>query len=327
MAFKPKNSGKEPSGDFEPRNLPTPKDGNRPARLSLIIDLGTQDREDFEETDGTKKPQKPCQQIVVFADLVKDVVDYGGKIGKQQYRMLLNKSFQGVPVGINFTTTPPKDAKGNLIQGKPWGLHPANLLTKVAKAVGKEEIIYDDRKNPNSLDIEQLLNEPFMINVEVKKTPALDKQTGEAKKDKEGKPIVYTNVNFKGATPLPMVAVLDAEGEDTGEEKLMKVPALTQPARCVTFESATVDDIQYIRPSIIKIIKQANDYAGSQMQAAIEAFEAKAAGNDDNDDEGEEAAAPAPAPAPATTKRKPAAAPKPQPKAVVGDDMDDDIPF
>jgi hypothetical protein len=45
MAFKPKNSGKEPSGDFEPRNLPTPKAGSRKARVSLIIDLGTQDRD------------------------------------------------------------------------------------------------------------------------------------------------------------------------------------------------------------------------------------------------------------------------------------------
>lgn len=322
MAFKPKNSGKEPSGDFEPRNLPTPQEGNRPARVSLIIDLGTQEREDFEEPDGTKKPQKPCQQIVAFADLVRDVVDYGGKIGKQQYRMLLNKSFQGVPVGINFTTTPPKDAKGNLIQGKPWGLHPANLLTKIAKAVGKEEIIYDDRKNPNSLDIEQLLNEPFMVNVEVKKTPHK-----EGKKDKDGKPIVYTNVNFKGASPLPMVPVLDSEGNDTGEEKLLAVPKLTQPARCITFESATVEDIQFIRPSIIKIIKQANDYAGSQMQKAIEAYEAQlaAAGSDDaGDDDQQQEEAPK-----ATPKaRKPAAAPKPQPKPAADmSDMDDDIPF
>lgn len=172
MAFKPKNTGGQRSdGDFEPRNLPTPRAGLRKARLSLIIDLGTQNREDFEEDDGTKKPQKPCQQVVAFADLVNDVVDYGGKIGKQQYRMLLNKSFQGVPVGINFTTVPPKDGDGNIVKGKPWSLHPANLLTKIAKAVDKEEVIYDVRGKAESLDISLLLDQPFMANVEVKKTP------------------------------------------------------------------------------------------------------------------------------------------------------------
>lgn len=312
--FKPKVTGGDRSDrEYEPRNLPTPRAGNRKARVSLIIDLGTQDREDFEDPNtGEKKPQKPCQQVVVFADLVNDVVDYGGKIGKQQYRLMLNKSFQGVPVGINFTTTPPKDAKGNTIQGKPWGLHPANLLTKLAKAVGKEEIIYEDKKNPNSLDISLLLDEPFMCQVEVKKT-----EHKEGKKDKDGNVIVYTNVNFKGAAPVPL----------DDDDNPMPVAELTQEARCITFDSATKEDIQFIRPSIIKLIKQANDYAGSQMQKAIEAYEAEQAeaAEDGGEQEQEEVQEEAPKPARA---KKEAAKPKAKPKsAPPEDEFDDDIPF
>lgn len=309
MAFKPKQKDRpQGDGDFEPRNLPTPRAGSRKARVSLIIDLGEQNREDFEEEDGTKKPQKPCQQVVVFADLVADKVDYGGKIGVQQYRMLLNKSFAGVPVGINFTTVPPKDKDGKLIQGKPWTLHPANLLTKLAKAVGEEEVILDDRKNPKSLDISLLLDKPFMCQVEVKKT-----EHKEGKKDKDGNLIVYTNVNFKGASTVPE--------DDDGEP--LPVAELTQPARCITFDNATVEDIQFIRPSIIKLIKQANDYEGSQMEKAIKAFEAnQAEAADEEEDEPKKEEAPK-----EKAKPKTAAKPKSKPTPPADEDDDEDIPF
>ena len=69
------------------------KAGSRKARISLIVDLESKNREDFEEKKtGEKRPQKPCQQIAVFADLVADTVDYEREIGKQHYRLLLNKS-------------------------------------------------------------------------------------------------------------------------------------------------------------------------------------------------------------------------------------------
>lgn len=311
MAFKPKNTGGGGGGQFEDTSkLPVPKSGNRKARVSLIVDLGEQKREDFEDPNtGELKPQKDCQQVVVFVDLVNDVVDYGGKIGKQQYRMLLNKTFQGVLSGINFALTPPKDAKGNTIMGKPWQLHPANMLTKLAKAVDKEEIIYDDRKNPNSLDISLLLNEPFMCQVEVKETPHK-----EGKKNADGELIVYRNVNFKGASAVPL----------DDDDNPIHVAELTQPARCVTFDNATVDDIQFIRPSIIKVIKKANDYEGSQMQEAIEAYEAANAGSSGEEEEEEKPAEKPkakPAAKPAAPKKKPASAP------VEDDGIDDDIPF
>ena len=183
MAFKPKQKNTTTTSTFEPRNFPVPKGGARKARVSLIVDLGTQIREPYEDQDGKRVEPKPCQQVAVFADLVADTVDYGGEIGKQHYRLMLNKSFAGVVQGINFAFVPPKDAKGNLLEGKPWTLHPANLLTKLAKAVGKPEVA-------TTGDIEQLLGEAFIAEVEVNESE--DKN---GKKDNDGNIIVYRNVN------------------------------------------------------------------------------------------------------------------------------------
>jgi len=317
--FKPMQSGrKSGDGDYEDtRNLPVPKSGSRKARVSLIVDMGVQDREDFEDPKTKeKKPQNPCQQVAVYADLVADVVDYGGNIGKQQYRLCLNKTFQGKVVGINFNTVAPKDAEGNLLKGKPWGLHPQNALTKLAKACDMEEITYEGN-HPESLDISLLLDQPFMAQVEVKET-----QHREGKKDKDGNVIVYRNVNYKGAAPVPTMQ--DPDDEDN--EIPMPVAALKQKPRCVTFDSATVEDIQFRRPGLIKQIKLANNYAGSQMQKAIEAYEAKMGGGS-NDDAGDEPQEEAPKAKPkakeqAKPKAKPASAPVSE-----FDDADSDIPF
>ncbi len=318
MAFKPKSTGGG-GGDYEYVNV-EPKAGNRYARISLIVDMGTQEREDFvDEKTGVSKPQNACQQVAVFADLVNDVVDYGGKIGKAQYRMLLNKSFKGEVTGTNFTTVPPKDGNGQMVKGKPWTLHPANLLTKLAKAVGKPEIIVDDNK-PSSLDIELLLNEPLLIDVEVKKTPAKDK------KDKDGNTVMYTNVNFKNASPIPPTT------NEEGDEVPAVVKKLTQPARCITFDNAKAEDIQFIRAGLLKQIKLAVNYAGSQMQAAVEAYEASKAesGDDQSDDQGGDdtpAPAPAPAPKPPAAKKTAAAAKKAAEAKPPAEDDDSDVPF
>jgi len=263
MAFKPANANNTSSSNqtYEKINYPTPKAGSRKARISLIVDLGVQEREDIYELDGKAvtadtegaicKPQKPCQQLAVFADLVADKVDYGGNIGEQHYRLLLNNSFAGKLKGINFTATPPKDAKGNTIVGGKWGFHPANLLTKVAKAVGKPEVV-------ESMDVEQLLDMPFMATVEVK-----TKDSG--KKDDEGNPIIYKNVNFKGATEVPL----------DDDDQPLPVAKLAQKAQCITFDNAKPEDIKLIRGNIIKQIKLASNYAGSQMEKAIQSFEAE----------------------------------------------------
>lgn len=259
MAFTPNTQKTNTTTTtFDPnRKYPEPKAGSRPARISLIVELGTQERPDFEDPKTKEvKPQKPCQQVAVFADLTHDVVDYGGEIGKQPYRLMLNKVFKGDIEGVNFTAVPPRDADGNMIPGRDWGFHPANLLSKVAKAVKKPEVI-------TTMDVEQLLDIPFMAQVEVKKTESKDK------KDDNGNPVVFTNINFKGANECPMI-----EDED-GNEVPMKVKPLALEAKCITFKNARKEDIKFIRNSLLKKIKLATDYEGSQMQRAIVAFEAE----------------------------------------------------
>jgi hypothetical protein len=295
--FKPANANKTGGNtakrDFDPnRKYPEPKAGSRPARISLIVDLGIQEREDFEDPDtGELKPQKPAHQVAVFADLTHDVVDYGGEIGNLPYRLCLNKTFQGKLEGVNFTAVPPRDAKGNMIEGKKWGFHPANLLTKIAKATGNPEVI-------ESMDIEVLLDKPFMATVEVKKTESKDK------KDDNGNPVVFTNVNFKGASEIP----------DLGDGPIAVKP-LPSPAKCITFDNATAEDLKTIRYSIIQKIKTATNYAGSAMQKAVEEFEASREQTTQ-----QEPPAAAEPPLAATRQRAPAP-PARQP------DFDDDIPF
>ena len=267
MAFRPKNSNTPRSNNSGENTglFPVPKAGSRKARVSLIVDLGEQNRPDFEdEKTGETKPQKPCQQVAIFADLVNDTVDYGGTIGKQHYRLLLNKTFAGEITGINFMFVPPKDAKGKIIEGKSWTLHPANLMTKLAKAVNKPDII-------ETGDIEQLLNCPFMAQVEVK-----EKDSG--KQNDKGEPIIYRNVNYKGCSEVP----LDDDDEP------MQVAELNMEPKCITFQNAKPDDIKFIRKKLIDMIKLANDYSGSNMEKAIKEYEAQQASVNDSDGEQEE---------------------------------------
>lgn len=311
MALKPKipqNSGNG-GGTFEnTSNLPTPRAGLRKARVSLIVDMGEQEREDFEDPKTkVKTPRDPAQQLAVFVDLVNDVVDYGGKIGMQQYRLPVNSVFKGEFKGINFSAVPQKDADGNILKDKdgkwlPFVLHPVSPLTKIAKASGRDDVI-------KSMDVEQLLDAPLMVDVEVKVTPHK-----EGKLDKDGKPIVYKNVNYKGPAKVPE--------DDDG--KPGEVKPLTAKPLCITFDNATKEMVQFIRPGLRKQIKLALDYAGSNMQKAIEAWEAENPISEAQKPAGDDSEAETPAPAPAARKRTPAPPPKP---ATGFDDMDDDIPF
>jgi hypothetical protein len=317
MAFKPRKTGSSSNQPREFQELPVPKDGPRPARVSLIVDLGTQEREDFVDAKtGETRPMKPCQQVAIFADLVNDKVDYGGEIGVQQYRLPLYRTFSGDIQGINFQAVPVKDADGNSVKdekGKQkWALPGASVITKLAKAVGKPEVSVQG--GADGLDIEKLLGLPFMAQVEVN---IVEKGEGEDKR-------VYKNVNFKGSSPIPMVPVIGEDGEPTGDEKPMAVAKLAATAKAISFDNATKEDIGFIRYGLRKLIKQALDYPGSAMQSAIEAWE------EENLKDGPEdsAAAPAPAPkvAPKPVEKKKATLPKP-PAAPETEAEADDAPF
>lgn len=301
------------NGDGVPRNFPVPKSGSRRARVSLIIDIGTQVRGDsYKLPDGTLcnedtpgaigTPQKPAKQVVVFADLVNDNVDYGGEIGKAQYRLLLNGSYSGVLKGVvHAINNPPKDAKGSTIKGGVWTMHPQNLLTKLAKATNMEEVIANGAIN-------RLLNKQFMAQVDVNEKPS-------GKMDTDGNEIIYKNVNFKGAS---QVAAVETGEEDENGNPIEAIPEFAQlktPAMIITFNNAKEENIKYIRPSIIKMIKLATDYAGTNIEKAIQAFEAKK-GQSNEEDGNTAQEAPA----------KPKAAEKPK-APVAQEDQAEDCPF
>ena len=148
--------------------------------------------------------------------------------------------------------------------------------------------------------------------LEVKKTP--DKN---GKVDTEGNPVVYTNVNFKGAVMLPL----------DDDDKPVTVGELEVEPKCITFTNATKEDIQFIRYNLRQQIKKARDYPGSAMQKAIEAWEAENEKESQESQGAEKKSAPAPAPA---QSAKAAAAGKAKAEASApapDDDMDDDIPF
>lgn len=252
--FKPQNTGSNSTRNFDNTKYPTPQAGTVDARIALIVDLGTQAREDFEDTTtGALKPQKPCQQVAIFADLVDDIVDYGAVIGEQPYRLCLNKTFGGKLEGVNFTPVPSKDGNGKIIQGKIWTFTGTSLLSKLAKATGHEEILGGNEKD--NMDISLLLGEPLMINVEVKETDS-------GKTNDKGEPIIYTNVSAKGYTPIPI-----KKGKKLEVEELRCTP------KCVTFDNATVEDVKILRPMVITKIKAALNFEGSQMEKAIKEYE------------------------------------------------------
>jgi hypothetical protein len=263
MAFKPASKASSNGQQFDRAfTMVAPKPGLRKARVSLIVDMGIQERDPFEEKDGSLTQRDPCQQVAVFVDLVNDKVDYGGQIGVKQYRMPLNKVFKGEFSGIAFQYVAQRDAAGDRIPGKPYIFHPNNMLAKLAKACDREDVAIDKKGGEG---IEALLGLPLMVQVEVKKTE--DKN---GKKDDKGNTIVYTNVNVKGLTTVPL----------DDDDNPQTVAALEQDAILISFDDAKMEDVMFIRPGLRAKIKMAKNYAGSAMQAAIEAFEAENGGSE-----------------------------------------------
>ena len=310
MSFKPKNSGNTqvasnpniPKIDWNALNKGV-KGGSRPARVSLIVDLGDQEREpstqdynpnnvkhsealtkgSWVETVSGKEvlftPRKAVQQVAVLADLMNDVVDYGGNLGKQPYRVLLNPSFKGDVRGIDLTGCYSYDDQGNRLQDKPFTFHAQSLLTKLAKATKQLGIIDGGDDN---MDVSLLCGQAFMAQI-------VATESGE-----------NTYVNYKGCAEVPMIE------DENGNEAPLKVKPLLTEARVITFDSVTEDDAKFLRGDLVKKIKQALNYQGSKMQAVIEN---KAS-----------TSAPASADVPVASKPAPQAAP------VVEEDLSD-IPF
>jgi hypothetical protein len=233
----------------------------------LIVDLGTQEREpstkdynpnDLKQVEALTNgswlltvngkevlhtPRKPVQQVAVLADLLNDVVDYGGDNGKQPYRVLLNASFKGDIKGVDLAGCYSYDDQGKRLEDRPYTFHQQSLLTKLAKATKTLAMIDGGADN---MDVSLLSGKAFMAQIAVN-------TSGE-----------NTYVNYKGCSEVPLI-----EDED-GNEAPLKVKPLTNEARVITFDSVTEDDVKFLRGDLVKKIKQALNYNGSKMQAVLE---------------------------------------------------------
>lgn len=181
---------------------------------------------------------KDRQEIAVFADLVGNVINYGGEIGEKPYRALLNKTWKGEIRGLGLAVVPPQK------QGGVWTFAPNSMLTELAK-VTRQNTITDGTVKNDLNNIGLILGKSLMV--DVVKTEDGDK--------------IYVNVKGISSVPSQLAKLIDYN--------------LVTPVG-ISFTDATVELLVAagIRGSIIKKIKQANNYQGSNMQKAIEAYEA-----------------------------------------------------
>jgi len=236
MAFKPTNKVREKL-DIK---YPVPNDGesgNLPARISLIVDLGVQPREDFYDKEKDEYiPRKPAHQVLIYADLTTELVDYGGHIGMAHYRLPLFHTFKGEMSGINFMAVP---------SDKPGGLptFPTNsILTKLAKCSGTKTILEDKE---NLLDIEMLLGKPLMVEIEV--TDGKTRDDGSVPK--------YTK--FKGVSSIP--------------KGMNAPPELLTPALLVGVNNIDEESFPFIRykTTVINKLMLCEDFYGSKLESML----------------------------------------------------------
>lgn len=239
------------------RVFPTPKRaGARPARISVIVDLGVQPRKDFEDPKtGEIKPQKPVQQVAIFADLVRDVVDYGPEVGEKPYRLMLNKNFRGEIEGISFQTVPQRDANGKMLD-REWIFHPASVLTKLANATDTKEIITPGKHNA---DISRLLGKPLYITIDITEN--------EGKKAlPDGTKPIFRNVKVKGFSQVPW---------DDEKDAPMTVPEMhpDAPPVLISFNQVTPESFRFLRRDVLAMMQTAPEYAGSHLEKLVKAAE------------------------------------------------------
>lgn len=181
---------------------------------------------------------KDRQEIAVFADLVGNVVDYGAEIGHKPFRVMLNKSWKGEIRGLGLAVVPPQK------QGGVWTFAPNSMLTELAK-VTRQTTITDGSVKNDLNNIGLILGKSLMV--DVVKTVDGDN--------------IYINVKGISSVPSALAKMIDY--------------SLVNPVG-ISFDDVTVESLKAagIRGSIIKKIKQANNYQGSKMQKAIEEYEA-----------------------------------------------------
>lgn len=267
-----------PSVDWEAVNAQV-EEGPNPARISLIVDLGIQKRGKGVSYEG-KDDSTYVSTEEEARSLVEEATEIMGEylMNKHSLNEITNEDADGFVVP--FKIYEKKDAQEIAIfadlpdtrveyvegdgekqyrimlnpqfmgevrgfslsavppktKGGVWTFDSKSKLAKLAKATGHKEIL-EEGEALN--DIGLILGEAFLLNIE--KTKGF--------------------VNAKDVMPLM---------------KGMTVEELDNPAVGLSFSNATVELLEaaHLRKAIIDKIKSATNYSGSNMQKAIEAYEA-----------------------------------------------------
>ena len=241
---------------------------------------------------------KDCQQVAVFLDAPECEVEY---IEDQpvQYRHMLNRSFAGEINGINFKAAPPT-GKGS----KLWTFSPKSTLYDLAVKSGHKEIVSEGNAN---MDIDLWLGAPVRLDVEEKNGyPRISIS-------KIGKREVKAAEEVREQLEVEPTSIMFTDDVDDLVEKL---------------------EAAQLRFGIIKLIKAATNYAGSNMEKALDIIKAKQDAKSDQDDDDDVEDKPKSKKKAATKKKDKKAKTKPKKKAKKSsaeddnnDGGDDESPF
>lgn len=288
------------------------EEGTQPARISLIVDLGIQERTQgfSSKKESVHATEEEAEEYLALVREVGNDASKAAKITEKDGSYTINGELydrspvqqvaifadlpetlvtyvegeEEKPYRVMLNTVWQKELKGfDLIASPPsekgglWTFGTASVLHKLAKATKQLDIISDTDDNMN---VGLLLGEAFLANIE-------------------------KNGNFiknKGYSPLM---------------KNQKVDPLPFEAVGISFDEVTVAELQAakLRKSVIDKIKQATNYSGSRMERAVKEYEASFATKAADKEE-----------SPVVSKPKPSTKPKAK---VVQDDVFDDseIPF
>ena len=234
------------------------KDGDPDVEYSEDVEIGQYTKTVQLEDDGTwtvieDDPEfiveanefggeREYQELAIFADLTENYVDYGEEIGEKPFRVLLNPKWMGDIKGFQLKKSKPAQKDG------VWTVKGNTKLAELASATGHKELLEVDLEEA---DWSELLGEAFNVAIE---------KSGDEKQ--------YLNVG-------KCVGLKKTRDKVTKQVSVEEVEDLEHEAVLITFEDATLEDLQlaHLRGDVIKKIKQATDYAGSQMEVAIKQYE------------------------------------------------------
>lgn len=337
FSLKPKQQTGSSNIDWDAINEQI-EEGPNPARISLIVDLGIQERGKGVSYEGKDdftvvKTEEEAEELIeeaaeIMGDFLLekyelDVIEEEDDGFKVPFRIYNKKDAQEVAIFADLPETRVEYVKGegdrqyrimlnSAFKGelagfslnpvppkKQGGVWTFDAKSKLAKLAKATGHKEILEQGEHLNDIGRILGEAFLLNIE--------------KTDKGF-------INAKDVMPLP---------------KGMPASELDNGPVGITFEGATVELLEqaHLRKSVIEKIKKAKNYEGSAMQKAIEEFEAKSsskASQSESEDDSEEQEE-----SPKKTRRrrqkaeeKPVRKEKaPEPEEDDDDFEDDDIPF